>query len=48
MARSLFRSRHAKHRLHPRIDRGYPFDQYQDALKQMQSGNFVGKLVIRF
>jgi NADPH:quinone reductase-like Zn-dependent oxidoreductase len=38
----------AKHRLHPLIDHVYPFDQYQDALKQMQSGNFVGKLVIRF
>lgn len=36
-----------KHRLHPVIDRVFPLEQYDEALKHMASGNFVGKIVIR-
>jgi NADPH:quinone reductase-like Zn-dependent oxidoreductase len=36
-----------RHRLHPVIDRVVPLEQYADALKQMESGNFVGKIVLR-
>jgi NADPH:quinone reductase-like Zn-dependent oxidoreductase len=36
-----------KHRLHPAIERVVPLEQYADALKQMESGNFVGKIVLR-
>ena len=37
----------AVHALHPVIDRVYPLEQYEEALKQMRSGNFVGKIVFR-
>ena len=37
----------AAHRLHPVIDRVYPLADYQAALQQMKSGNFVGKIVLR-
>jgi NADPH:quinone reductase-like Zn-dependent oxidoreductase len=37
----------ARHRLHPVVDRVVPLEQYADALKQMESGNFVGKIVLR-
>ena len=36
-----------KHRLHPAIDRKFPLEQYEEALQVMQSGNFVGKLVLQ-
>ncbi|HEU4627547.1 MAG TPA: NAD(P)-dependent alcohol dehydrogenase [Steroidobacteraceae bacterium] len=36
-----------KHRLHPVIDRVVPLEQFADALKQMENGNFVGKIVLR-
>jgi NADPH:quinone reductase-like Zn-dependent oxidoreductase len=36
-----------RHRLHPAIDRVVPLEQYADALKQLESGNFVGKIVLR-
>jgi NADPH:quinone reductase-like Zn-dependent oxidoreductase len=35
-----------KHRIKPAIDRSYPLDQFQQALDQMASGNFVGKIVL--
>ena len=37
----------SKHRLHPIIDRVYPLEQFDEALKHMKSGNFVGKIVLR-
>jgi NADPH:quinone reductase-like Zn-dependent oxidoreductase len=37
----------AKHHLHPVIDRTFTLEQYDDALKDMASGGFVGKIVIR-
>ncbi len=36
-----------KHRIHPAIERTYPLDRYEEALKDLAAGNFVGKLVIR-
>lgn len=36
-----------KHRIHPAIERTYTLDQYEEALKDLAAGNFVGKLVIR-
>ncbi|HKE43470.1 MAG TPA: NAD(P)-dependent alcohol dehydrogenase [Steroidobacteraceae bacterium] len=36
-----------RHKLHPVIDRVFPFEQYQDALAYLKSGNFVGKVVLR-
>jgi NADPH:quinone reductase-like Zn-dependent oxidoreductase len=38
----------AQHRLRPVIERAYPLEQYEEALKLMDSGNFVGKIVLRF
>lgn len=38
----------AKHRMHPVIDRVYPFEQHAEALRHLESGDFVGKVVIRF
>jgi len=35
------------HKLHPVIDRVYPLDRYEDALRQMASNDFVGKIVLR-
>jgi NADPH:quinone reductase-like Zn-dependent oxidoreductase len=35
------------HRLHPVIDRVLPFEQYDEALKALASGNFVGKIVLK-
>lgn len=37
----------AAHRLHPVIDRVFPLEQFDAALKHMASGNFVGKIVLR-
>jgi NADPH:quinone reductase-like Zn-dependent oxidoreductase len=37
----------ARQRLHPVVERVLPLEQYADALKQMESGNFVGKIVLR-
>jgi NADPH:quinone reductase-like Zn-dependent oxidoreductase len=34
-------------RLHPVIDKVFPFEQYEAALEHLASGNFVGKVVIR-
>ena len=36
------------HRLKPVIERVFPFEQYEDALKLMESGSFVGKIVLKF
>jgi len=35
------------HKLKPVIEREFPFEQYQDALKLLESGNFVGKIVLK-
>ncbi len=35
------------HHLHPVVDRVFPLEQYQDALEYLQSGRFVGKIVLR-
>ncbi len=37
----------SKHRLRPVIDRVFPFDQYAEALQHLESGDFIGKVVIR-
>jgi NADPH:quinone reductase-like Zn-dependent oxidoreductase len=37
----------AKHELKPVIERVFPLDQYGEALKLMESGNFVGKIVLK-
>jgi NADPH:quinone reductase-like Zn-dependent oxidoreductase len=37
----------SQHRLHPVIDRVYPFEQYAEALAHLESGDFMGKVVIR-
>lgn len=37
----------AMHHLHPIIDRVFTIEQYQDALNYLQSGRFVGKIVLR-
>lgn len=34
------------HRLHPVIDRVFPFEEYEQALSLMQSDRFVGKIVL--
>jgi NADPH:quinone reductase-like Zn-dependent oxidoreductase len=36
-----------EHELHPLIDRVFEFDRAQDAFDAMQSGDFMGKIVIR-
>jgi NADPH:quinone reductase-like Zn-dependent oxidoreductase len=36
-----------KHRLRPVIDRVFPLDQFEAALALMESGNFVGKIVLK-
>ena len=38
----------SKHRLHPVIDRVYPFEQHAEALRHLESGDFIGKIVITF
>lgn len=35
------------HRLHPVIDRVFPLEQFDEALRALDSGNFVGKIVLR-
>jgi NADPH:quinone reductase-like Zn-dependent oxidoreductase len=35
------------HRLHPLIERVYPLDEYEAALKQMADGQFTGKIVLK-
>ncbi|MGH8221082.1 MAG: zinc-dependent alcohol dehydrogenase family protein [Steroidobacteraceae bacterium] len=35
------------HHLHPVIDRVFPLENYEEALKYLQSGSFVGKIVLR-
>jgi D-arabinose 1-dehydrogenase-like Zn-dependent alcohol dehydrogenase len=37
----------SQHRLHPAIDSRFPVERYEDALQLMQSGNFVGKIVLQ-
>ncbi len=37
----------SKHEIHPLIDRVFDFDQAEDAFEYMNSGNFMGKIVIR-
>jgi NADPH:quinone reductase-like Zn-dependent oxidoreductase len=36
-----------KHAMRPVIERVYPLDQYADALQLLDSGNFIGKIVLR-
>ena len=36
------------HKLKPVIERVFPFEQYEDALKLMESGSFVGKIILKF
>jgi NADPH:quinone reductase-like Zn-dependent oxidoreductase len=38
----------SKHRLRPVIDRVFPFEQHIEALRYLESGDFIGKVVIRF
>jgi NADPH:quinone reductase-like Zn-dependent oxidoreductase len=35
------------HRLRPVVDRVFKFDEARDALRYMQSGQHVGKIVVR-
>lgn len=35
------------HELHPVIDRAFSFEQFDEALKYMAKGDFVGKIVVR-
>jgi NADPH:quinone reductase-like Zn-dependent oxidoreductase len=37
----------AAHELKPVIERVFPFEQYEDALALMESGSFVGKIVLK-
>ncbi len=37
----------AAHHLHPVIDKSFPLEQFDAALKQMAAGDFIGKLVLR-
>jgi NADPH:quinone reductase-like Zn-dependent oxidoreductase len=34
------------HRLHPVIERVFPLEQYDEALKTLAAGNFIGKIVL--
>jgi NADPH:quinone reductase-like Zn-dependent oxidoreductase len=36
-----------RHRVRPVIDRVFPLEQFEEALKLMESGNFVGKIVLK-
>jgi NADPH:quinone reductase-like Zn-dependent oxidoreductase len=36
-----------RHHIRPVIERVYPLEQYEDALRLLASGNFIGKIVIR-
>lgn len=36
-----------EHKLKPVIERVYPFEEYEQALSHLASGNFVGKIVLR-
>jgi len=36
------------HRVKPVVDRIFPFDQFPDALRYLQSGQHMGKIVIKF
>jgi NADPH:quinone reductase-like Zn-dependent oxidoreductase len=36
----------AAHRLHPVIDKTFPFEQFEAALKHMSDGDFIGKIVL--
>ena len=36
------------HKLKPVIEREFPFGQYEEALKLLESGSFVGKIVLKF
>ena len=38
----------ATHKLQPVIERVFPFEQYNEALNLMESGDFVGKIVLKF
>ena len=35
------------HRMHPLIERVYPFGEYQAALERLAAGQFVGKIVLK-
>jgi NADPH:quinone reductase-like Zn-dependent oxidoreductase len=36
-----------KHKMRPIVERVFPLEQYEEALKLMESGNFVGKIVLK-
>jgi D-arabinose 1-dehydrogenase-like Zn-dependent alcohol dehydrogenase len=36
-----------QHDIHPVIDRVYDFADFQQAMRQLESGEFIGKLVLR-
>jgi len=36
-----------KHRVRPAVERVFPLEQFDEALKLMESGNFVGKIVLK-
>jgi D-arabinose 1-dehydrogenase-like Zn-dependent alcohol dehydrogenase len=36
-----------RHKVRPVIEHVFPLEQYAEALKLMESGNFVGKIVLR-
>jgi len=36
------------HKLQPVIERVFPFEQYDEALNLLESGNFMGKIVLKF
>jgi NADPH:quinone reductase-like Zn-dependent oxidoreductase len=37
----------AKHQMRPVIERVFPLEQFEEALQLMESGNFVGKIVLK-
>ncbi len=37
-----------KHQVRPVVDRVFPIEQFEEALKLLESGDFVGKIVLKF
>jgi D-arabinose 1-dehydrogenase-like Zn-dependent alcohol dehydrogenase len=37
-----------RHELKPVIEREFPVERYEEALKLLESGGFVGKIVLNF
>ena len=36
----------ASHQVHPVIDRTFQFEQFDEAVKYMATGDFIGKIVL--